>query len=99
MSDALNQKLEAVKDEATLKDEATFLAFVEALKAERASVENLVITPDGFQGEWANGTITEFLEAAATWAKDSGFGVRPGPKPSNAWRLFAQFLWAGRAYE
>ncbi len=93
MSDALYQKLEAVKDE------ASFLAFVEALSAERAGVEGLPVSPDGFQAEWANGTIAQFLEAAVSWAKDSGFNDRPGPKPSNVWRLFAQFLWAGRGYE
>jgi hypothetical protein len=93
MSDALYQKLEAVKDE------TSFLAFVEALSAKRAGVESLSVTPDGFQAEWANGTIAQFLEAAVAWAKDSDFGGRPGPKPSNVWRLFAQFLWAGRSYE
>ena len=93
MADSLNQKLEAVKDE------ATFLAFVEALSADRAGVDNLAATLDGFQGMWANGTIAQFLHAAVAWANDSGFGARPGPKPSNVWRLFAQFLWAGRGYE
>lgn len=93
MSDALYQKLEAVNDE------ASFLSFVEALRAERACVENLPVTPDGFQGEWANGSIAQFLEAAISWAQDSGFGIRPGPKPNNVWHLCAMFLWAGRGYE
>jgi len=93
MSEALYQKLEAVNDE------ASFLSFAEALRAERAGVENLAVTPDGFQGEWANGSIEQFLEAAIAWAQDSNFGARPGPKPTNAWHLCAMFLWAGRSYE
>lgn len=93
MSEDLFMKLEAVKDE------ATFLSFVEALASERALLEASPTTPDGFQGEWANGTISQFLEAATSWAKDSSFGILPGPRPENSWQLFAQFLWAGRGYE
>ena len=91
--DALFAKLEAVADE------ASFIHFVEALAADRKSSEALTLTVDGFQGEWANQTIGEFLAAASAWAVDSDFGQRPGPKPGNAWRLFAMFLYAGRGYE
>jgi hypothetical protein len=80
-------------------DEKSFLRFVEALAAERDAVEPLAETSDGFRGEWANQTISQFLHAASAWAKDSDFAQRPGPKPSNPWQLFATFLWAGRSYE
>lgn len=80
-------------------DEASFLQFAEALTAERRQVDALPDTVDGFRGEWANQSISHFLEAAHAWAKDSDFGLRPGPKSSNQWRLFAEFLYAGRGYE
>jgi len=80
-------------------DDSSFLHFVEALSADRKSVESLPVSPDGFQGEWANQSIQEFLAAAVRWAKDSEFGIWPGPKPSNPWQLVALFLWAGRGYE
>lgn len=80
-------------------DEASFIFFVEALVAERRTVEALSETSDGFRGEWANQSIAQFLEAAAIWAKDSQFGQRLGPKSANPWKLFAMFLQAGRSYE
>ncbi len=80
-------------------DEATFLRFVEVLLVERRAVESLQQTADGFQGEWANQSIEQFLGAAQAWALSSGFGARPGPKSDNPWRLFADFLYAGRGYE
>jgi len=80
-------------------DESSFLRFSEALSADRKSAESLPISRDGFQGEWANQSLQEFLGAATRWAKDSQFGIRPGPKPSNPWQLFALFLCAGRGYE
>ncbi|WCE05977.1 hypothetical protein [Pseudoxanthomonas sp. JBR18] len=79
--------------------ETTFIRFVELLAAERDSADKLPPTLDGFQGAWANQTIADFLRAGAAWAEDSEFGVRPGPKPTNPWQLFATFLWAGRGYE
>lgn len=93
MSDQLYEALDSVTDE------ASFLRFVEMLQADRQASEDQPVTPDGFQGEWANQTIGSFLSAAIAWAEDSGFGVRPGPKPSNHWSLFAHFLYAGRGYE
>jgi len=92
-SDQLFEALEAVADE------SSFVRFVELLVSDRQSADSLALTLDGFQGDWANQTIADFLEAASAWAKDSAFGGRPGPKPSNPWQLFATFLWAGRGYE
>lgn len=93
MSDRLFQLLEDVCDE------RTFLVFARALAADRRDAESREITADGFQGEWANQEISGFIESAVSWAEDSSFGVRPGPKPENSWTLFAKFLWAGRLYE
>lgn len=80
-------------------DEQSFLHFVEALHKERLAYEGSKIAIDGFQGPWANHTIASFLDGALSWAEDSNFGTRPGPKSSNPWQLFASFLWAGRSYE
>ena len=83
----------------SVSDEPSFVRFVELLAADRDSADSLSLTVDGLKGDWANQSIADFLKAATAWAKDSDFGERPGPKPTNPWRLFAQFLWAGRGYE
>lgn len=93
MTDRLFERLKNVVDE------TTFLEFVRALGRDRVEAEQSALTPDGCRGAWANQSIADFLEAGVAWAEDSDFGNRPGPKPSNPWRLFAQFLWAGRGYE
>lgn len=93
MTTDLIESLEAVRDE------RTFIRFVELLMKDRRAANGLAVTADGFQGDWANQRIDEFLEAALAWADDSGFGERPGPRPTNPWQLFASFLWAGRSYE
>ncbi|RMX08131.1 hypothetical protein D8I35_03125 [Corticibacter populi] len=83
----------------SVSDESSFVHFVKLLVADRQSADRFPLTIDGFRGDWANHTITDFLEAAVSWAEDSDFGERPGPKPSNPWYLFALFLWAGQGYE
>lgn len=80
-------------------DETSFLVFVRALLQDRYAAEPLPQTQDGFQGEWANQTLSSFIEASLAWAEASNFGARPGPKSTNPWSLFAEFLWAGRCYE
>lgn len=80
-------------------DEHSFARFVALLIEDRDAADSSPLTMDGFRGEWANHSIASFLEAGSAWALDSGFGERPGPKPSNPWRVFATFLWAGRGYE
>ncbi|MGZ8251718.1 MAG: DUF7660 family protein [Methylophilaceae bacterium] len=93
MSDTLFQLLD------TVEDEKSFLLFVKQLHADRVASESMPQTFDGFQGEWANQTISHFLEAASAWAEDSDFGARLESKLSNPWRLFAEFLIVGRGYE
>lgn len=56
----LHEQIEAVTDE------ATFLAFVQVLANDRRA--------DG--KNWENDSIEDFLEAAGSWADDSGFGAR-----------------------
>jgi hypothetical protein len=83
----------------SVKDEETFLRFVEGLSIERRASENLAPTLDGHKGEWASHTIADFLDSSKAWAEDSDFGARPGPKDGNCWKQFAMFLFAGRGYE
>lgn len=81
-----------------VSDEASFLRFVRGLAALRQPVDVLG-AESGVRDAWANHSISEFLLAAAAWAKDSKFGDRPGPAPKNDWQAFALFLWAGKSYE
>lgn len=79
----LHQQLEKVTDE------ATFLAFVHALAADRR----------GDAEHWEKESIDGFLEAAAAWAEDSEFGSRQGLLSASPWRKFATFLYCGKIYE
>jgi hypothetical protein len=79
----LHEQLEAVNDE------ATFLAFVRALAADRQQ------DADG----WENDSIEGFLESASSWAEDSNFGSRQGLSASSLWKKFAVFLYCGKIYE
>ena len=84
-------------------DEASFLAFVRALEADRrlaAELENS--EPDGYGAPrgWQNATIEQFLEAAVAWANDSKFGrLQDLESDASPWRRFAVFLNAGKIYE
>ncbi|MES2321528.1 MAG: hypothetical protein V4633_04640 [Pseudomonadota bacterium] len=70
-------------------DEATFLAFVRALAADRrANTE-----------AWENSSIEEFLEASSSWAEDSEFGSTQGISTASPWKKFAVFLYCGKIYE
>ncbi len=79
----LHEQLEAVTDE------ATFLEFVQALANDRRA--------DG--KTWENDSIEDFLEAAGSWADDSGFGDRQGLSAASPWKKFAVFLYCGKIYE
>lgn len=73
----------------TVNDEATFLAFVQALAVDRLSDAE----------HWENGSIERFLEAASAWAEDSDFGSKQGLSRASPWRKFATFLYCGKVYE
>lgn len=85
---------------ARVTDEATFLAFVDALVSSRlrgdaGDRDPFGRGPDG----WENDTIAAFLEGAAAWARDSDFGERQGLAGASPWRRFATFLYCGKVYE
>ncbi len=98
MSEELHEQLEAVKDE------ASFLKFVEALCQDRiadeAAQKTLGIYPSerGPKG-WANHTIDAFLMAACAWAEASAFGKTQGINDEQLWKKFAVFLYCGKIYE
>ncbi|MDB5306494.1 MAG: putative integron cassette protein [Gemmataceae bacterium] len=78
-------------------DRASFVAFVDALAAEREKAEELeraepVRYQLGGALGWQNGTISTFLQAALAC-----FERNPGETPS--WRFFAEFLYFGKIYE
>lgn len=73
----------------TVNDEATFLAFVNALAMDRRSNA----------GRWENSSIEEFLESACAWAEDSEFGAKQGLSEASPWSKFATFLYCGKQYE
>lgn len=80
-------------------DRETFLAFVNALVADREDeVAKEKVTPSSPYGPGANGwentTIDSYLDACASWAEDSE-GLPSNP----SWRAFAQFLYSGKFYE
>mgnify|MGYP001581993803 CR=1 FL=1 len=79
----LNEQLEGVTDE------ATFLAFVQALIVDRR----------GNAEHWENESIEDFLEGVSAWAEDSGFGSQQGLLLASPWRKFATFLFSGKIYE
>jgi hypothetical protein len=86
-----------------VSDEASFLAFVRALEADRrlaAILEKQDHHIDGAHRGWQNSTIEQFLESAAAWAEDSRFGSTQGLSDGvSPWRRFAIFLYAGKIYE
>ncbi|WP_444875289.1 DUF7660 family protein [Microbulbifer okhotskensis] len=50
--------------------------------------------------DWANNSISEYLESACSWAEDSSFGVDQDPElKTNKWKQFAVFLYCGKIYE
>jgi len=91
--------LEELLDEVVDRD--TFLAFVEALRAEREEAERMELAePDRYRlggaMNWQNGDISTFLDAALNYFEPS-----PGhqPEDSPSWRMFAEFLYFGKIYE
>jgi hypothetical protein len=95
---SLNELLEEVKDQETL------LHFVDVLAKDRANaVQAGTANPssvyDKDAGGWENTTIESFLEAAASWARDTNFGESQGLSPVNPWKQFAVFLYCGKIYE
>lgn len=85
-------------------DEPSFVRFVESLAADWKDERRIeAISPTSPYGAgangWEQGTIGEFLEAAAAWATSSRHGTRFYEPPSNPWRRCAHILLAGKIYE
>lgn len=87
-----------------VQDEASFLAFVQALRLDRAQEdeEERVSTTSPYApgaNGWANQTIDAFLGAASAWAEATDVGLTQGLDPANPWKRFAAFLYSGKIYE
>jgi hypothetical protein len=76
------QKADAL-DPSAVKDKATFLAFMDALR--RDLRDN--------RGNWENSDLASFLEALCAWTNDSKRHEK------NPWRQAARLLIAARGYE
>ena len=71
-----------------VQDEKSFLAFLDALAADRRS-----------DSEWENGTIEAFLDAASAWGEVTSGRDSASKKNENPWQRCAQILSAGKFYE
>ena len=84
---------ESMKDDmfniaSRVQDEKSFLAFLDALAADRKD-----------DAGWENGTIEAFLDAASAWGQVTA-GKDPASKQiENPWQRCAQILSAGKFYE
>ena len=94
--------LKALAD--TAVDEASFIAFLGALKRDRrddCDREKCQATPpfSSSGSGWNNASIEEFLDAAIGWASDTKSGAKYYSVPENPWTRCAQILLMGKMYE
>jgi hypothetical protein len=88
---------------AQVKDRESFLLFVKALIRDRQDEvkkeKETPISPYG-PGEngWENGTIENYLDAAAAWM-EAWIGKEHELPEEPSWQSFARFLYAGKYYE
>ena len=88
--------------EDNVKDEKSFLEFLEALAQDRIDDEEKEnpSTPYGrSHNGWDNHTIGDYLAASSAWAESSKNGLPLLPKEENPWKRVAQILHAGKIYE
>ena len=71
-----------------VQDEKSFLAFLDALAADRKN-----------EAEWENATIEAFLDAAAAWGQVTSERDAASKTTENPWQRCAQMLAAGKFYE
>jgi hypothetical protein len=84
-----------------VRDRQSFVAFVEALAAEREDAQRIeredpqAYMVDGAH-RWKNAEIGAFLYAALDY-----FSEKPSHKPEDepSWRMFAEFLYFGKIIE
>ena len=79
---------------ADVEDARSFLVFARRLRGERMSASSSMR-----DAEWENLSAPQFLEAGIAWAESSRFGASQGLDGENPWKLFAVFLYCGRACE
>lgn len=94
-----------------VNDEESFLAFASALAQERSEVEEYEVahSSDPYLHlqtirDWQNSTIASFLDGANAWALAMRFGRedplgKKGQFQENPWKMFANYLFAGKVYE
>ena len=88
---------------ARVEDEPSFIAFLEELVRNRECEDDLEkISPSSVYGPgalgWQNGTVYDFLEAAAACARAHipNGGIAPNENP---WKVCATIIYAGKNYE
>ena len=87
-------------DPDSVRDEASFLAFVSELAADRRHAASQEANAYGAQAGWENRTIEGFLESALAWAEDTSFGRTQGmQEDTSVWQRVAVFLYCGKIYE
>ncbi|WP_148715913.1 hypothetical protein [Chitinolyticbacter meiyuanensis] len=87
MSATLYDQLQAVTDE------ASFLAFVAALHADR------LVQEQGENTGWQAQGIAAFLEAALTWGETTQLGRTQGLRDASPWKRCAMLLYSGKVYD
>ena len=86
-------------------DEASFLAFIEALyrdwnDEQRKEKKNPSAPHGPGANGWENGTIGTFLEAAHSWGEAwQVHNEGSNPQEDNPWRRAAEIVHAGKFYE
>ena len=71
-----------------VRDEKSFLAFLDALAADRED-----------DAGWQSSTIKAFLDAAPAWGQVTARKVPASKQDENPWQRCAQILSAGKFYE
>jgi len=96
------QDLDALLKE--VKDEASFISFVNALAAdfeEERSLEEAQPSSPYSAGAlgWENGSIDAMLGAAAAWGNSTAMNPLNKTSEQNPWYRCAHILYAGKFYE
>ena len=76
-----------------VSDRETFLHFVDLLSQIAPKFRNGAITGGD---SWSSNDISGYLEACASWARDSKYDIG---NDSNPWGKMAELLYAGMIYE
>ena len=94
----LNLKLEQVHDRDSFFEFVRQLVSDRRMEIEREAMDTSSPSPHD-AAEWENSTIDSYLDAALSWAEDTGMGTTQGLSPDPSWKEFATFLYLGKIYE